>query len=156
MPKQKKITKKLRAIDLSKPYIKSGFNQAAVARKRGVTRQTIQEQVNRKPTVDRLQEFIDSKRLDRTLINVAKNGLNATYTPWTAIGKKPKLKPDHNIRYKFWNGLMTSKGKIKQNGKNIIAEKGSKLVFQDIKIEGRPIGDIVRDINSRLSSQFNK
>jgi len=33
-------------------------------------------------------------------------------------------------------------------------EDGGKLVFQDIKIEGRPLGELLKDINARLSSQF--
>lgn len=141
MPKQKKITKKLRAFDLTKPYIKSGFNQAKVARQRGVSRATINEQVHRKPTIDRLQKFLDSRKLDKRLIVVAEEGLAANRVisaavvvhqnkPGSTEQETPEVMekladektvdfidvPDHNARYKFWNGLMQAKGKIKQNG----------------------------------------
>lgn len=115
MPKPKEITKKLKAVDLSKPYIKSGFNQAKVARERGVTRQAIQEQVHRKPTIDSLQKYLNSPGLKNRLVNVAKDGLTA---------KSRGLK-DHDVRHKFWRDLMIVNGALKNNGNG----KGAAVVI---------------------------
>lgn len=118
MPRLKKITKRLKAASLTKPYIKAGCNQSRLARQRGVTRQTINEQVHSKTVKDTLQDFLDSEKLSKSLITVAQDGLKAT------INFKKKSAPDHVARYRFWNGLMQAKGKIKQDGR----EAGIKIL----------------------------
>ena len=106
MPKQKKITKRLKAVNLAKPYIKAGFNQSKLARKRGVNRATICEQVHRKPTIDSLQEYLNSPVLKRRLVAVAKDGLSAK------LPNKKRTK-DHDVRHKFWRDLGAALGVLK-------------------------------------------
>lgn len=45
---------------------------------------------------------------------------------------------------------------VEGKGLKIHVDKGGKVVFQDIKIEGKAIGELLGDINNRLSSQFTK
>ena len=56
MPRLKPITEKLKAIILTKPYIQNGLNQSALARERGVSRATINEQVHKPAVRSALQE----------------------------------------------------------------------------------------------------
>jgi len=51
--------------------------------------------------------------LDRRLKAVAEDGLKAK--KFVGVFGKRKEK-DHAIRFRFWNGLMQAKGKIKPNG----------------------------------------
>jgi hypothetical protein len=130
MPKLKPQTERLKAISLTKPYIKSGFNQSEVARQRGVSRATINEQVNRKPVQDILQKFLNSPRLKNRLIKVAEEGLRADKVISCNViapngeGMKDANSmtkdfvdvPDHQARHKFWHDLMVGAGAIKTDG----------------------------------------
>ena len=140
MPKLNKATERIRAEKLTKAYVRNGFSQVKLAREQGVTRQTINKKLHRKPTIDKLQEFLDSKTLDKDLIRVAKDGLQA---------KWGKVK-DHNIRYRFWNGLMVSKGKIKQNGRD---DKHGDINL--IRVEVTNVQDIQSDPQREGSSGDN-
>lgn len=126
MPKCKKSTELHKAKKLSKTYIESGLNQSEVARQKGVTSQAINQQVNSKLVQDILQKFLDSPALDKTLISVAKEGLAASRSMSTVkisdsgeLEKSIKSIPDHTARFRFWNGLMQAKGKIKQDGREV-------------------------------------
>ena len=138
MPRSKTLTKKLKAKRLTKVYIESGLNQSELARKEGVTRQTINKKINSEPVKDKLQEYLDSPKLDKKLMEVAEAGLGATQIAW---GKKTNH-PDHNNRHKFWRGLMESKGKIKTNG------KGSSVTFININYGYRSAKQVEGTVNA--------
>jgi len=136
MPKYKPITARLKAKKLTKSYITSGLNQSAVARKKGVTRQTINDQIHKKPVRDMLERYLDSNKLKKKLRQVAMEGLEANKVigyihqykkdgdgEIEKIGPDEAVSndfidntPDHNIRHKFWRDIMTIKGHIKNNG----------------------------------------
>ncbi len=113
MPKLKKSTIKAKAQNRTKAYIKAGLNQSELARRTGKHRSTINSQINSQPVQDVLQDFLDNPKLSRRLIRVAGDGLKAKKSKG---GLSRKMITDHDVRYKFWNGLMTAKGKIKPNG----------------------------------------
>ena len=123
MPKYTKATARLKAKKLTKAYVRAGFNQSKLARQKGVPRSSVSEALKRSPAKDILQEFLDSPELEKKLIKVANEGLEAVdvvkrYAKDGTQLKKPITDPDHNIRHKFWHGCMTSKGKIKADGKS--------------------------------------
>lgn len=121
MPKLKKSTEKIKAQNLTKPYIEARFNQAELARRRGVTRQTINEQVNCKLVQEALQKYLDSPELQKRLKKVAQEGLGAKRTISAITGKDATGKTcdfidvlDHKTRHKFWRDLMNIKGYLRQ------------------------------------------
>ncbi len=114
----KKSTKKLRAKKLTKAYIKSGLNQKKLAKKLGVTRQTINKKIHKPEVQDCLKKYLDSASLRKELISVAQDGLSATKTV-VIVGKdktKIKIITDHYARHKYWHDLMSSTGNLKETG----------------------------------------
>lgn len=78
-------------------------------------------------------------------------------TRWHFNGTDPAGKK----KYKMNIGAAVAacdKARVEMEGDKpgIVVGDGGKVVFQDIKIEGKPVGDIVKDINNRLSSQFTR
>lgn len=59
MPRYRPETEKLKVKNLTKSYIESGFNQSELARREGVTRQTINEKVHRVTVQKTLSELLD-------------------------------------------------------------------------------------------------
>ena len=110
----KKSTKKLRAKKLTKAYIKSGLNQKKLAKKLGVTRQTIHKKVHTKEVQDCLKNYLDSPELKEKLIKVAKQGLSAN--KFLVVKDLAKSVADHGVRHKYWHDLMNIKGHIKDAG----------------------------------------
>ncbi len=170
MPKYRPETEKIKAKNLIKPLAKNNFNQTATARQLGLTPQTINEQFHRKPVQDILQRFFNSRKLKKTLIQVAKEGLAANKVISCNViapdgeGMKDANSmtkdfvdvPDHQARHKFWHDLAVAAGGLKGEGAKIIVGDNSKVIFQDIKIEQSAAPDLLKDINNRLSMQFNK
>lgn len=68
MPRLKKKTKKRRAQKLSRLYIKSGMNAAKVARQKGITRQSVQQQINQPEVQEIITEVFEkiAKQMDFT------------------------------------------------------------------------------------------
>jgi predicted transcriptional regulator len=130
MPRYSKATQALKGTRLIKPYIKNGFNQSALARAEGVTQSAINQRLNQKPVQDILQKFLNSSKLKKTLIDVAKEGLHANKVISCNVissdgeGMKDANSmtkdfvdvPDHQSRHKFWHDLMIGSGAIKTDG----------------------------------------
>lgn len=135
MPKIKAKTEKNRIATLTKTYLECGCNQAAVGRKFGVNRATINARINKKPVQDALRKYLNSAKLRKELREVAKEGLKANKVigylhqyKKNEEGKIEKIEPDEsvsndfvevpdfNARHKFWRDLATMIGELKQNG----------------------------------------
>jgi predicted transcriptional regulator len=130
MPRYTERTQRIKAEHLLKPIIRNGFNQTKAARELGLTPQTVNEQFRRKPVQDILQKFLNSSKLKKTLIDVAKEGLHANKVISCNVissdgeGMKDANSmtkdfvdvPDHQSRHKFWHDLMIGSGAIKTDG----------------------------------------
>ena len=123
MPKYTPAREQIEAKKVAKSFLSKG-SSSAIARARGTTPQNESKKLRRKPVRDALQKYLDSPKLNKELIRVAKEGLEANRVI-SAVNTNKEANgascdfidvPDHNARFKFWNGLMMSKGKIKQNG----------------------------------------
>ena len=112
MPKYKPSTQKLKAKNLIKPYIKSGFNQAKLARKRGVKPSTINEQIHQPAVQKTMAQLLDNIGLsDKCLGAGLKEGVNADKrVPF--VGSVP----DYSVRHKYIVTCLELKGHIKHNG----------------------------------------
>jgi len=131
MPRYTPETERIKAEKTTKDYIEAGFNQAKLAKKRGVHRRTINKQVHRKPVQDCLTRFLNSPELKQALVEVGIDGLKAERITHTAIllqqnGEVVKADQqggietkDHHARHKFWKDLMVAAGALKTetNGK---------------------------------------
>lgn len=106
MPKYSPVVAAFKAKKLIKAYEKNNCSQAKTAKKLGVTPSAVCQQIEKNPAVkNRVQAFLDSPSLDQALVNVAKEGLDATKPPT----KDSPEWPDHAARHKFWKDLMVCK-----------------------------------------------
>jgi hypothetical protein len=126
MARLKPETIKAKALKLTKDYLSTpDLCKADVARKRGVSRQAITKQINRKPVQDLLKKFLNSPKLKKALIEVGIDGLKAERSTGAAIlvqkdGTVVKaddeggiMIADHNARHKFWHDLGITTGFLK-------------------------------------------
>jgi hypothetical protein len=128
MPRYNPETAKRRAMALVKPLLANGFNERKTGDQLGVTRQAINQRINRKPVQDILQKFLSSKKLKKVLIETAIDGIQADKSISAAIlvqknGTVVKaddhggiMVKDHHARHKYWHDLMTATGVLKING----------------------------------------
>ncbi len=148
MTKLKKTAVKLKAKRLTKAYLESGLNQSRLARRQGVTKQTINRKINKKPVQDCLAEFLESEELRKALILVARDGLGAVKTNAITVSITKKGKKveeiklikiaDHPSRHKFWHDLMINRGQLKIDGGGTKVQVfvGSEVVTKIKELEG--------------------
>ncbi len=145
MPRYRPETARIRAENLVKPLLANNLNEAAVARQQGVTRQAINQRLQRKPVQDALQRYINSPKLKKKLIEVAQEGLSANKVISCNViapngeGMKDANSmtkdfvdvPDHQARHKFWHDLCVAGGVLKTNGES----EGNRIVIIRIRSE---------------------
>ena len=135
MPKMRPETERAKAENLLKPLMEANLNQSEVARQRGVTQATINEQFHRKPTQDALDRMLGSKKTAKKVAKRLNEGLDSTKVigylhqyKKDEEGKVEKAKPDEVVsnefvtvedmhaRHKYLTTYMQATGKIKNNG----------------------------------------
>lgn len=104
----------MKAAELTRIVLEHNGNQAAAARQLGITRQSVQSRMKKKPAQDILQKFLASKELKKELVKVACDALKAK-KPIVGKGGKIQLKPDHKTRHPYWHDLMVGAGGIKND-----------------------------------------
>lgn len=162
--------KKLKARNLTKLVIESGGNLAEVARRRGVSRQAIQEQVAKNPEVQNIMcdlmdrhgvtDTVLAKKL-HTLIHAQKmvdGWENEEKEDGTTKAVRTLVPTDDlNVQLKATELCLKVKGHIKTGG-DVVVDNSKKVVqlFGDLKdetIDGMSTASLINEINGRLSRQ---
>lgn len=118
MPKYRPETARARAQRLIKLHNENGNNQTRVAELEGVTPSAINHRLSKQPVQDCLKEFLNSDKLKKKLIKVAKEGLSAKQ--YDMIGKPH---PAHGVRHRYWRDCVVATGNLdsdSQSGHRII------------------------------------
>lgn len=106
MPKYSPVVAAFKAKQIIKTYEKNHCSQTKTAKALGISQPAVSQNLKKNNAVkNRVQAFLDSPSLDQALVNVAKEGLDATKPPT----KESPEWPDHSARHKFWKDLMVCK-----------------------------------------------
>ena len=129
MPKYRPETAKLKAKALTKPVLKHNLNLSAVARERGVKRQTIQEQFHSPIVQQTLAEYLNKYFKKPYIRRKFSDGLEGNKVVGylnNLVGGTQKVSdefvevPDLHCRHKYLVTLLECQGHIKHNTNGVV------------------------------------